>query len=91
MRFELTPAGWKPVMLTITPMVPIRDVERKLFKWISSFEGDLLYPGLFRYTCGRSHHPCTTSRGMIFLVLVLRGIISGKPHHQVNHGKEGFM
>jgi len=31
----------------------------------------------------------TTSRGMIFLVL--RRIISGKPLHQVNHGKEGFM
>ena len=29
------------------------------------------------------------SRGMIFLVL--RRIMSGKPHHQVNHGKEGFM
>lgn len=34
MRFELTSAGWKPAMLTITPMVQIRDVERKLFKWI---------------------------------------------------------
>ena len=36
MRFELMSTGWKPAMLTITPMVPIRDVERKLFKWISS-------------------------------------------------------
>ena len=34
--FEPVPPAWKAEMLTITPMVPIRDVERKLFKWISS-------------------------------------------------------